>query len=49
MNYEYYDYKMVLDWLYFVEICDNNCYLFVKFKIYWVFLVGINIIIKNFF
>lgn len=43
MNYEYYDYKMASDWLYFAETRDNNCYSFVKSKIYWFFLVGINI------
>lgn len=37
MNYEYYDYKMASDWLYFAETRDNNCYSFVKSKIYWFF------------
>lgn len=49
MNYEYYDYKMASDWLYFAETRDNNCYSFVKSKIYYIyiFLVGINITTKN--
>lgn len=49
MNYEYYDYKMASDWLYFAETRDNYCYSFVKSKIYCFFLVGINIITKKYF
>lgn len=48
MNYEYYDYKMASDWLYFAEHVIIIVIHLLNPKYIWFFLVGINIITKTF-